>query len=994
MSAIDKILGADGFNQGQEFECILSHQEGRPLFVDTFMNVLRSSVHNAKTENIPIRRDHSLDISYRLSDSGIDSLRLTVHGSVAIDSIVSTFYHMETANMFGILSGRVLKDDGNSTDVPPTPKAIVKEKERHRLDSWEDTELQVRYRLSTEQKASRDLMKKFMQPSDIDSRNITIRFKDRVSIFLFDDKLCTVRLDMTSVKMGTTLQKVFRNVTQYEVEVDITMKKNGVPTPAAIDMFHATVNRVLGWIQGSSHTVMTRTEKLGILDAYFNNISGSSSSFYQMKAISMDIQRFTELLPHNYAVTDKADGETCQLILYDGKAYLLNNNLQICAADLPEFTSSSFIKDGITIAEGELIKIQEGKQFLLLYDLLFLGGQDKRCLSLPMRINALDSVLKESSPASLCPSEPSEFSNYLSKLMKSSERNLYIGKKLHLLPTGEKKEDIYGLAIKVWSDMKGLPYARDGLIFTGIDQEYTTLLKNQAYPILKWKPAEHNSIDVYIEFIKRPDGSPDILFDRTLGFVPKDRPYITAQLFVSRRQGGREYPVPFLEKEGKDKMYLFVDNDSSIPMDKNGYPVQDGTVVEVVYDMINTDAPSSTRWSVIRTRHDKTLSVRDSKTKYGNNEQVALSVWQTIQRPVTIDDFTNIVGQSYDTYSPALRARVGVQSVSKIPLNSSAYYQLQTDIASSMRKFHNYVKSILLTIYASPRKTAGTTTPKKSSVLDLGVGRGGDIMKYYHAKVKDVVGIDPDDAGLFQSADSAKQRYSEARKKHQGFPVMTFLRADASVPFNVQEQQDHFETQFDKNTISAWKRYFSPKCKYDVICIQFMIHYLMTTPKFQGLIENINNYLAPEGVVIITTFDARKVIGYLDGKKEQTTSYTDADGSEKVLFVIRDISVNSSTPSLNQAIDFHTTLYMEEGVFHTEYLVYPEILQKELKSRCGLHLIDSLSFSEIRDMTKTYGGVVFFNDQSPVEVASSELSDMYRTYVFQKMGNTHSTDEE
>ena len=61
----------------------------------------------------------------------------------------------------------------------------------------------------------------------------------------------------------------------------------------------------------------------------------------------------------------------------------------------------------------------------------------------------------------------------------------------------------------------------------------------------------------------------------------------------------------------------------------------------------------------------------------------------------------------------------------------------------NMRKFHNWVKESLI------KKAVSLTD--NTNLLDLAVGRGGDIMKWHRAGIKNVTGIDNHKPSLFSS---------------------------------------------------------------------------------------------------------------------------------------------------------------------------------------------------------------------------------------------------
>ena len=54
---------------------------------------------------------------------------------------------------------------------------------------------------------------------------------------------------------------------------------------------------------------------------------------------------------------------------------------------------------------------------------------------------------------------------------------------------------------------------------------------------------------------------------------------------------------------------------------------------------------------------------------------------------------------------------------------------------------------------------------RNSEILDYGCGRGGDILKFYHSRVKSYVGYDPYSNGIHSSTDGTISRYNNYRKK-------------------------------------------------------------------------------------------------------------------------------------------------------------------------------------------------------------------------------------
>lgn len=947
---MDKII--QEMKTGDEFEGLFDRQ----LTARKFQSVLEQAVKEWGKENLI--EEQSLDVLYTLEEGQTDSLRFTVRGPEAIDSVMRTFFSTPNTSLVSIMASRAVKGDGSPDGVPPVPMVIIKEKEKYRSLTFEDEQYDVKYRLSHEREPDKEFLKKYTFPGDLRSRSIVIRFKHRVSAILHKDKECTIRLDMTAVRSGFTLGRVVRSVPSYEVELDLTAF--GSPVTKS-KIFESSIPKIISWIQGYPK-VITKAKSTQVLEIYKGLVE--TNTFYQMRPVSLDGNRFLNLLPHNYAVTDKADGETVQLLILDGEHYIITPALEVCD------TGVSTTMKGPTLAEGELVLLDTNAKKILLYDLLYLNGEDQRQKSLKERIESLDVVIGGG-----VPTDHKQYAQYLRKL------DGLITRKIYLYPDGVDRKEIYSLSEKMWTEMTDLPYQRDGLIFTGIDQIYTSLLREQIHPILKWKPPEMNSIDFYVEFLKTREGGIDLLFDRTSRSVPADRPFIVANLLVGRKKAAREFPVPFLEKMGLHKAHLYVTEEDPVPRDVQGYPIEDMTVVEMVYQIDSIELPEK-RWTVIRTRHDKTARVRNTRTGYGNNEEVASKIWETIINPIRLEDFIGMA-LSLD-YSVSIQERLIHTTVEEdedvLEEKRDAYYQKQTTQGKAMRDFHNHVKELLISSYCTPL-TDGNRV-RRATVLDIGIGRGGDILKYYHAKVHEVIGIDPDEAGLFHSSDCASARYASAVDKFPGFPPMVFLRADAGVPLDPVHQMTRFGT-LSKDQRVLLKKHMRPK--YDVINIQFAIHYMMTSANLPVLCKNINNLLVSDGIVIVTTFHAGRVREYLGGVKERKTSYIDTQGIENVLFIIRDVSIDpKGEPGLNQAIDFHTSLFMDEDTFRTEYLVYPETLIDVFHTDADLILLDDMPFSKVLDMCEEYGVGHFFSQNESVEEASRTLSELNHLYIFQK----------
>lgn len=299
-------------------------------------------------------------------------------------------------------------------------------------------------------------------------------------------------------------------------------------------------------------------------------------------------------------------------------------------------------------------------------------------------------------------------------------------------------------------------------------------------------------------------------------------------------------------------------------------------------------------------------------------------------------------------------------------------------------------------------------------VLDIGVGRGGDLMKLYHAKVKSAVGIDVNESGIFSGSDGAISRYNVMKKKMPGFPRMSLMVADAGQKFDYTNQSTLGKMN-DQN-IKLLKQVFgenensSKHYTFDVINAQFMVHYLLqNTNTWNNFCSNINKYLRSDGYLLITTLDGNMVNNAFGTKGSISCDYIDEGQPRKLFDIIRkyndklDLSkLKTTEENLGLAIDVHIPIFMDEGVYQTEYLVNPSFLIRELKKKCNMRLVESESFQNIyyvyEDFFKNTANYEsksetrkFFNDVKQFYNLNDDITNKWfqysklnRLYIFQK----------
>ena len=158
---------------------------------------------------------------------------------------------------------------------------------------------------------------------------------------------------------------------------------------------------------------------------------------------------------------------------------------------------------------------------------------------------------------------------------------------------------------------------------------------------------------------------------------------------------------------------------------------------------------------------------------------------------------------------------------------------------------------------------------------------------------------------------------------------MFFIQSNAGVYLQYDEQvrvlgkmNQDMKANFDK--FFTWD---NKRTIFDRANCQFAIHYLLgSNEMWDNYCANLNMYLREGGYFVFTTFDGNKIKNLLKDK-DSYTEYYDEGGEKKVLFDIKKKYDDNSKEPLGNALDVHMGWLFDEGVYQTEYLVYPEIFR-------------------------------------------------------------------
>jgi len=248
-----------------------------------------------------------------------------------------------------------------------------------------------------------------------------------------------------------------------------------------------------------------------------------------------------------------------------------------------------------------------------------------------------------------------------------------------------------------------------------------------------------------------------------------------------------------------------------------------------------------------------------------------------------------------------------------------------------MRKFNNTKKNELISKYA-----------KDAVVLDLGFGRGGDLLKYSNAKTKFVFGVEPNDDNL----DEAKNRYSD--KKNNYKVKVKFIQCKAQDTSVINEAMDYK--------------------KVDIVASFFSLTFFFEREaELAALINTIAGNTKIGGYFIGTTMSGDETYTALKGKTK-----IDYPGCYKIDKLYED----DDKKELGKQIIIH----LEETIVteQVEYLVFFDIFKKRMESR-GFILVETEFFDppktlnkETYELCKLNMKFVFQRVETPEEIRVNE----------------------
>ena len=731
-------------------------------------------------------------------------------------------------------------------------------------------------------------------------------------------------------------------------------------------------------------------------ETVLRQVKGRSQGFPGPKPVTlrkedMVIDRGSEIANIRYGdynVNDKADGLRSLLVVdQTGKIYLIDQNLAVYGTD--RFVEEANIPEmaGIVL-DGEWItqdKQHNSISHYYAFD-IFNGKKGEDVTGLPF-LRRGDEEAKKLTRHQIMSDIIASLSMSKSKEMPQDKYKLGIFmKQFYWAADPTDPVGIFKEASKILDRFQrpDAPYNIDGLIFT---PNADPLPKNTKtwHKVLKWKPATMNSVDFlvvtekerssdgkqtsaeHIQFLETPSGKMERC--KTLHLYvgssidqskidPRDTILQKRSLPSSDRATGPYRPIEFYVSPA-DQMVsichlpihtditdISEDLNNTVLCEETNEPINDKTIVEMIY---KPEQPPGWRWVPMRVRWDKTeLYSRGEISGTMNDISSATSVFNSIHDPIT---------------EKMIRTGSMTDDSVDIEYKQTTYYKRKAGqdryITGGMVAFHNqYIKDKLL---------LSTTIQPGSSLIDMSVGRAGDMHKWIGGKVGWVLGCDIALSGLIEP-DGAYDRYLKQMIVRKGaVPKMIFVNADSAMrysdgsaglsPMDSSILRCLWGSCGDDVPPAVMDVAGKAADGFDIATSMFALHYFFKNKHtIDMFLTNLAETVKSGGYFVGCCTDGNQVSELLSSKA--TGESESGSEGDKMLWKItkqyKDTKgfLPSDESGLGRAIDVY---FVSIGETHTEYLVSWEYL----KSRVADIGFELLNDEELKEMGLKYSTNLF-----------------------------------
>ena len=283
---------------------------------------------------------------------------------------------------------------------------------------------------------------------------------------------------------------------------------------------------------------------------------------------------------------------------------------------------------------------------------------------------------------------------------------------------------------------------------------------------------------------------------------------------------------------------------------------------------------------------------------------------------------------------------------------------------SSMRKFHNFIKKQMLYVIVK------LIHSENINLLDIAVGRGGDMFKWNELKIKNVFGFDKSDTAI----NSINPFDQGAKERLRINPVQTNIYYEVG------------DAMHPTGELVQKIKEFNSKNQINIISCQFAMHYFFKNDAYlDNIFKVFTFFLKKGGYFFGTTTSGNKILENINVKNplfeinktkvENEYTFTINDTFDKGNYF------NSSGESVEYIVDFKKLIsiadkYNLKPVYLNLFEPIPGTKSYAINDIINPHFV---SFEEIYNL-KNHGG--FKGKLNPNEIV---LNNLYSTFVFIKV---------
>jgi len=756
-------------------------------------------------------------------------------------------------------------------------------------------------------------------------------------------------------------------------------------------------------LEGSSY-ITTKSVKDRVFIAYHDLMN----SWYFKAPLTITLEKeqvikledYTNIvnIRKGYSVTDKADGIRNLLILIASENqeklpesqktcefYLINrqNDVKTLGITAPHSFAG-------TLIDGELITKNISGQSIqkyMIFDIYFVKGENIMAQNLKQRIGG---------PGETGALQPL-IMDLKMKLKKETSNTFDIGvKTFYYAEKSETEIFAHCKTILTKNDAKAYPYHIDGLIFTPIEEG----VWGKGYPAdnklrwthsFKWKPPSENTVDFLVNIEKDDkgndriysykDGKQIVQYKKCILFVGyDDKQHSNFNSFRKVNENPKYNsgynPIKFMPYSPyQENAYTTL-----IPITGNQLLTQEGTYIRdnLIVEFSYSTVDERTKWIPLRIRH----------SKGPNALNTVLNVWSSIHNPVTAD----MISSGKDLEEGTNKYYIRQKKRDRTELST---YRLQD--------FHNrYVKYKLLE----------RVTKDNDTLLDIAVGKGGDLHKWTNLKLSFVLGQDISQDGLIDPVNGACVRYLSLIRDKRVYPNVFFVWGDSSQRISTGDSaldklNKYYldvlygnigrEMVLNKHLHKFWG---IAKEKFNVVSAQFAIHYFFKdSDTFKGFLKNIEDNVKPNGHFIGTCLDGSTLFSKLQNTKTGRIGKilsTEDTGIKKtgkkkkkdqqfIWSIKRQFEQSSEFKADMSSLGMKVDVYIDSiNRVYEEYLVNFDYFTEQMKL-IGFELIDSSMFSDLHQTLLADTNSGRYGKATDMTDAETALSFMNRQFIFKQV---------